>query len=158
MPMPAAGSVVPPSLVIPVIVDGFFDGFLIGVACSLSRRAAAILACANSLEMAFLGMAVAMRVRKCTGSSELVRMASLVAPPALMWLASLAGAAAGSSSREYPVLFVSFVGFGVIALLYLVMNELLPEAREAMEGADVWWVNCVPFVGIYIVVFMDRVV
>jgi len=157
MPVPAVGSVVPPSLIIPVIVDGFFDGFLIGVACSLSRRAAAILACANCLEMSFLGMAVAMRVRKCTGSSEMVRMASLAAPPVMMWVASLVGAAAGSSSKDYPLLFVSFVGFGVVALLYLVMNELLPDAREAMEGEDVWWVNCIPFVGIYIVVFMDRV-
>ena len=32
-----------------VYLAGFFDGFLIGVACSLSRRAALILALANCL-------------------------------------------------------------------------------------------------------------
>ena len=37
--IPAKGSFVPPSLILPVIIDGFVDGFLIGVACSLSRSA-----------------------------------------------------------------------------------------------------------------------
>jgi hypothetical protein len=37
--IPVKGSYVPPSLILPVIIDGFVDGFLIGVACSLSRRA-----------------------------------------------------------------------------------------------------------------------
>lgn len=133
----------------------FVDGFLIGVACALSRRAGWILALANCLEMAFLGMAVSMRVRKCTGSSSFVRYACIVVPPFIMLGATVLGAVVGSISKLYPVLFVTFVAFGVIALLYLVFNELLVEAREAQEGDIRWWVTAVVFVGIYVVLMMD---
>ena len=108
--------------------------------------------------MAFLGMAVAMRVRTCTGSSALVRTIALIVPPLFMWGAAVLGAMIGSSSRAYPMLFVGFVAFGIIALLYLVIHELLAEAREAMEGKELWWVNCIVFLGIWVVLLIDRVV
>ena len=109
--------------------------------------------------MAFLGMAVAMRVRKCTGSAAWVRYGALIAPPVMMWLAAAFGACVGSASRSYPIIFVSFVGFGVIALLYLVINELLVEARETMEEVGkVWYVECIIFVGIYVVISIDKIV
>lgn len=132
------------------------DGFLIGVACALSRRAGCILALANCLEMAFLGMAVSMRVRKCTASSKFVRHACITVPPLIMLLATVLGSLVGSISKSYPILFVTFVAFGVIALLYLVFNELLVEAREAQEGEVRWWVTAVVFVGIYVVIMMDQ--
>ena len=134
----------------------FVDGFLIGVALALSRRAGCILALANCLEMAFLGMAVSIRVRKCTGSSMFVRYACITVPPLIMLGATVLGSLVGSISKSYPILFVTFVAFGVIALLYLVFNELLVEAREAQEGDVRWWVTAVVFVGIYVVIFTDH--
>jgi zinc transporter ZupT len=53
------------------------------------------------------------------------------------------------------LIFVTFVAFGVIALLYLVFNELLVEARDAQEGNVQWWVTAVVFVGFYVVLMMD---
>jgi hypothetical protein len=108
--------------------------------------------------MAFLGMAIAMRVRKCTGSSTVVRTLALVLPPLIMWGAAILGALVGSSSKAYPMMFVTFVAFGIIALLYLVIHELLAEAREAMAGKELWWVNCVVFLGIWIVLLIDKIV
>lgn len=66
------------------------------------------------------------------------------------------GAVVGSVSKGYPILFVGFVAFGVISLLYLVLNELLVEAREAQEGDVRWWVTSVVFFGIYVVIMMDQ--
>ena len=137
-------------------LHSFVDGFLIGVACALSRRAGCILALANCLEMAFLGMAVSMRVRKCTGSSIFVRYACITVPPLIMLLATVLGSLVGSISKNFPILFVTFVAFGVIALLYLVFNELLVEAREAQEGEVRWWVTAVVFLGIYVVIMLDQ--
>jgi hypothetical protein len=63
--------------------------------------------------------------------------------------------ALSSLSTGYPLIFVTFVAFGVIALLYLVFNELLVEARDAQEGNVRWWVTAVVFVGFYVVLMMD---
>lgn len=50
------GQTLPLSLVIPVTLDCFADGFLIGVSATLSSTAGIVLAFANSMEMAFLGL------------------------------------------------------------------------------------------------------
>lgn len=60
----------PYGLVVPVALDCFTDGFLIGVAVALSFHAGVILGAANCLEMSFLGMAYAARLFKCTGNRE----------------------------------------------------------------------------------------
>ena len=70
------------------------------MALALSKRAGCILAIANSLEMAFLGMAVSIRVRKCTGSSTFVRYACITVPPLIMLAATMLGSLAGSISKE----------------------------------------------------------
>ena len=58
----------------------------------------------------------------------------------------------------FALMFVTFVAFGIIALLYLVIHELLAEAREAMAGKELWWVNCVVFLGMWIVLLIDKIV
>ncbi len=54
MPIPNAGAEVPVGLVVPVFIDSFVDGFLIGLTCALNIKAGYILSAANCLEMAFL--------------------------------------------------------------------------------------------------------
>ena len=54
MPIPSAGAEVPTGLVVPVFIDSFVDGFLIGLACALNLKAGYILSAANCLEMSFL--------------------------------------------------------------------------------------------------------
>ena len=87
--------------------------------------------------MGFLGLAVSIRVQKCTGSSLLSRMFALVFPPIIMLLFSMVGALAGLASMQHPQIFVGFIAFGVVALLSLVVNELLVEARVTQEGHEV---------------------
>ena len=142
-------------LLLPVIVDSIVDGFLIGLSVALSPKAGYILSGANCLEMSFLGMALTVRVMKCTGSSELVRNLSIVAPPFIMLLASTLGALVGMIVLDHHVFFVIFVSFGVVALLFLVCNELLIEAKSIQGDEEIWWITCMIFVGIYLVLITD---
>jgi hypothetical protein len=106
-------------------MDCFIDGFLIGVTCTLAPKAGIVLGAANCLEMAFLGMAYATRIVKCTGSSFSARTITLYSPPMLMFIASGFGAYVADASSSIPALYVAFVAFGVVALLALVCNEQL---------------------------------
>lgn len=150
------GDKLPVGLVIPVVLDGFVDGFLIGVATALSHKAGIILGFANILEMAFLGMAYSSRLNKCTGSSCLVRAIALYSPALIMFLSSGVGAALAILSVEYPAFYIGFVAFGVVALLFLVCNELLIEARAAQGSEERWWISILVFIGIYVVLMVDH--
>lgn len=151
------GDKLPMGLVLPVIMDCFVDGFLMGISTSISLQAGYILGFANSLEMAFLGMAYAARLVKCTGSSYKARVAALYGPPLLMFVSAGVGASIGDATRQITALFIGMVAFGAVALLFLVCNELLIEAREAQGEDERWWISIMVFVGIYLVLMMDHV-
>ena len=138
LPDVAIGDKIPTKLVIPVALDCFTDGFLIGVACALSPKAGIILGIANCLEMCFLGLAYSVRLKKCTGTPAGIRLFALYAPPAVMFLSSGLGAAVAQQSQTMPSAFVGFVAFGIVALLALVCTELLIEAKNAVEGGEKW--------------------
>jgi hypothetical protein len=46
-----------------------------------------------------------------------------------MFLASGLGALLAGAAQSVPAVYIGFVAFGVVALLFLVCNELLIEAR-----------------------------
>ena len=138
MVMPRKGDNVPTSLVIPVAMDAFTDGLLIGVTTALTKKAGLIVAVANTMEMGILGMAYSARISKCTGSSAAVRFLSLYLPPILMLFATALGAFLANEATSEPIVHISFVGFGIVALLALVCSELLIEAR-ALQGEEEEW-------------------
>ncbi len=150
------GDTLPMGLVVPVVIDCFVDGFLIGVSVALSPKAGFILAFANCLEMAFLGMAYSTRLVKCTGSTLFMRYLALYSPPVLMCLSAGLGAQLGTLSEAVPAVFVGFVAFGVVALLFLVCNELLIEARNAQGEEERWWISIMIFAGIYVVLMVSH--
>jgi len=150
------GESIPTGLVIPVCVDSFIDGFLIGITVAVSYKAGLILAMANCLEMSFLGMAYTTRVMKCTGSSVNSRIFTIVSAPLIMLAAAGLGGEIGLMSESNPLAFISFVSFGIIAILFLVCNELLIEAKELQGDDPKWWINGTIFLGIYIVILMDH--
>ena len=158
MLVPEEGDTVPMGLVLPVIVDSIVDGFLIGLSVALAPKAGYILAGANCLEMSFLGMALTVRVMKCTGSSEIVRNLSIIVPPFIMLFASTMGALVGVSVLDHHIYFVMFVSFGVVALLFLVCNELLIEAKNIQGDEEVWWITSMIFLGIYVVLISDIII
>lgn len=150
------GDKIPMGLVMPVCLDSFVDGFLIGISSVISFKAGVILSIANCLEMSFLGMAYSARLKKCTGSSLFYRTLALYTPPFIMFFASGIGAALGSAVQNLPALFIGMVAFGAVALLFLVTNELLIEARQAQGEEDLWYISIMVFVGIYLVLMVDH--
>ena len=152
------GEQIPIKLFLPVTIDAAVDGFLIGITCSISFRAGLILGFANCLEMGFLGMSFSARVVKCTGSTKFVRLVTVIVPPVVMLVASGVGAAVGLSVKSVPVLFISFVSFGIVALLYLACNELIVEAHAASDSSNRWWVSSLIFVGVYCVFVMSLLI
>lgn len=152
------GDFLPMGLVLPVCMDCFVDGFLIGISTAINLQAGIILGFANCLEMGFLGMAYAARLVKCTGSSAMTRTIALYGPPCLMLFSAGLGAAVGETTRHVPALFISMVAFGSVALLFLVCNELLIEAKEAQGENERWWISIMVFVGVYLVLMIDHVI
>ena len=153
---PELGATLPVNLIIPVVLDCFVDGFLIGISLGLQPKAGLILAGANCLEMSFLGMAYSARIAKCTGSTPINRMLALLGPPLVMFLASGLGAWLADITTAYPTIYIAFVSFGIIVLLALVCCELLIEAREAQGDEERWYVSALVFVGIYFILMVDR--
>ena len=56
----------------------------------------------------------------------------------------------------FPTVFAGLLAFGVVALLYLVTQELLTEASENLEGKDVVYPNMCLFLGLAIVIATER--
>jgi len=153
---PSAGARLPVGLVAAVHVDSFVDGFLIGISCAFSHRAGLVLAVANVLEMGFIGAAYASTVAACSGTSRRMRLLVVTTPPVLLLVSAIIGAALGDFLHSYPTVFVGFVAFGVVALLFLVTHELLIEAHEATRSESVIWINCLFFLGIYLVLLLEH--
>lgn len=155
---PNEGDTLPMGLVLPVCLDSFVDGFLIGISSVISIKAGIILSFANCLEMSFLGMAYSSRLKKCTGSTLFTRTVALYTPPLIMFMASGVGAALGSVVQDLPALFIGLVAFGAVALMFLVTNELLIEAHSAQGEEEHWYISIMVFVGIYLVLMLDHVI
>jgi len=151
------GDKLPMGMIIPVFMDAMTDGFLLGISSTISLKAGIILSFANCLEMSFLGMAYASRLVKCTGSSFEKRTLALYGPAFIMFISSIIGGAIGSAVQDITAVYVAMVSFGAVALLYLVTNELLIEARESQGDDNKWYISIMIFVGIYIVLMLNHV-
>lgn len=60
-------------------------------------------------------------------------------------------------SESNPAVFAAFLAFGVVALLFLVTHELLIEAHESTKS-ELWWVNIWLFLGMLLVLELNRVI
>ena len=85
---PEVGATIPWRFFFLTLLDAVTDGFMIGVTTGLAPKAGFILGFANTLEMAFLGMALSSRLGNCTASSRLLRNTAILAPPISMFLSS----------------------------------------------------------------------
>ena len=68
------------------------------------------------------------------------------------------GAAIGGAATGEPIIFVAFVSFGVVALLFLVCNELLIEAKNAQGDEEKWWISIMVFLGIFVVLMLNHII
>jgi zinc transporter ZupT len=75
-----------------------------------------------------------------------------------MFFAAGLGALMASTVRDIPMCFIAFVAFGVVALLFLVCNELLIEAKNAQGEEEKWWISLCIFLGIYMVLIVNQLI
>ena len=62
----------------------------------------------------------------------------------------------GQVAQLHKFFFISFVSFGIVALITLACNELLWEARQTMGGEDRWQGTAIIFLGVFIIIVMDK--
>ncbi|CAK9056666.1 Hypothetical protein SCF082_LOCUS30517, partial [Durusdinium trenchii] len=96
-------------------------------------------------EMGFLGLSFTASLQNATRSAfKIVFLAFL--PPFILLLSGLGGNTLGFLFAEQPGTFVGFISFSIVALLFLVTQELLTEAQEVANGSPL--INALFFVGL----------
>jgi ZIP family zinc transporter len=145
----------PWALMIAVTIDSGIDGLLCGLAYIAKPQAGMIMAFATCIEMGFLGLAYAASVQKAT-SSKTKLFVSILVPPFTMLVMGAAAGAGGDALTANPPVFLGFVTFSIVALLFLVTQELLISAHEGAGGDDLWYVTVWVFLGLAVVVLMEK--
>lgn len=119
----AQGSV---SLIATVGLDVLIDGLILGLGFAAGAKAGILLTIALTLELLFLGLSVSATLSQA--SSDRKKIITITAGLALLLPvgATLGTALAGLSG----FILAALLAFGLVALLYLVTEELLVEAHE----------------------------
>ena len=139
----------PVGLVLTVGVDVLVDGLLLGIAFAAGARAGILLTIALTIEALFLGMTVVTELKETIASQlRIVGIVSLIVL-ALPLGTVLSGPVA---TLPGPVL-TGFFSFGLMALLYLVTEELLADAHETPDKP---WVAAMFFMGFLLLIALDE--
>jgi len=146
---------IPWGQVIGTTIDGCVDGLLIGLSYSASTTAGVSMAIATCIEMGFLGLSFSGSVKQGT-SNPMVHMAICAIPPAAIFAAGCLGRAAGAALESNQAIFIGFISFALVALLYLVTQELLVKARN-VSGDEGVVIRLMFFVGLLGGLILDKV-
>lgn len=117
-------------LVVALSTDTFIDGMLLGVAFASGAERGVVLALALALEAVFLNMS-ATSAAEASGAGNRRITAIALGLAVLLALSAAAGVVVFSRLPSGP--FHALVAFGVAALLYSVVEELVVEAHEEGE-------------------------
>lgn len=118
----------PVGLVTLIGVDILIDGLVLGLAFASGQREGLVLGIALSVEVLFLGLAVTTAFGKITSRAKAIGATAGIA------LLLPVGALLGAPAHALPPHMLSgLFAFGLIALLYLVTEELLVEAHEVKD-------------------------
>ncbi|MDX2023203.1 MAG: transporter [Deltaproteobacteria bacterium] len=122
----------PTSLLITVAIDIFLDGALIGLGFAAGQKTGLLLTVALTLELMFLGLSTSTTLLR-NGVSKGRVMLNLAALCVLLLMGT--GVGAGLLGLLPHSGLVIALSFGLAALLFLVVEELLVEAHEVKETA-----------------------
>jgi len=111
-------------------IDILIAGLVLGLAFIAGERTGLLLAIGITLEVLFLGVTLARELHKSTASKitviTMVLVLTLLLPLGALLVTPLASFS--------PLVISGFLSFGLMALLYLVTEELLAEARWTRES------------------------
>lgn len=139
----------PAGLFAAVGVDVMIDGLVLGIAFAAGARAGVLLTIALTLEVLFLSLTVATELT--TTVTSRIRIIGTVGLLAL--LLPLGTVLAAPVSALPGVVVTGFFAFGLVALLYLVTEELLVEAHETPDRP---WVTAMFFAGFLALIVVEE--
>lgn len=144
--------IIPVGLLIALGVDIALDGLLIGVGFAAGEKQGVLLTIALTLEVLFLGVSAAAALTGA-GASKLHIISTTAGLGCLLLLGAGLGAVVlnGASSAMLDVV----LSFGIAALLYLVVEELMVEAHEAPETP---WLSATFFIGFLLLMVIEMLI
>lgn len=127
---PAGGGAVPKGMLVAIALDVFIDGLVLGAGFAAASRTGLLLTVALTLELLFLGVTAAAAL---VGGGVTVRrtIAVVTAIAGLLSIGTAIGVLALAGTSEDVLAVV--LGFGAVALMYLVTEELLTEAHTVRD-------------------------
>ena len=133
-------------------IDVLIDGFVVSLGFIAGAGQGLLLTVALSIELLFLGLTVALALGSAGNSGMRVVLST-----AGIALLLPVGAAAGMFLFQglAQAWLTGFFAFGLVALLYLVTEELLVEAHEK---ADTPVATAVFFVGFFLLILLDEAI
>lgn len=137
----------PVGMVAAIGIDIFVDGLVLGLAFLAGAKAGLLMTIALTLEVLFLGLTVTTEL----GESLTSRLKVVAASVALALLLPVGVLVAMPVATLPPHIIGGFLTFGLMALLYLVTEELLVEAHEKPDSPIISAMFFVGFLGLLIV-------
>jgi len=141
----------PAGLLAAIGIDILIDGLVLGMGFAAGPKAGLLLTIALTIEVLFLGLTVANELGRSVRSRV-----GIVGITAALVLLLPAGALLGAPVALLPGPVVTgFFAFGLIALLYLVTEELLIEAHETPDRP---WVTAMFFAGFLALLLLEEAI
>ena len=128
-------------------VDILIDGLVLGLAFIAGAKAGLLLTIALTLEVLFLGLTMTTELGETVRSKA--RIFAITAGIAL--LLPIGAALATPVAAFPPVIIAGFLSFGLMALLYLVTEELLVEAHEKPDTPLISAMFFIGFLGLLLI-------
>jgi ZIP family zinc transporter len=120
----------PTGLLLVTALDFAIDGLVLGMAFAAGEKSGILLAVALTLEVLFVALSVTTEVAG-SGVRRLLAVATAPGLALVLCTAAVAGRLFFGSLSPFP--FAVLLGVGIVAMLYLVTEELLVEAHEVEE-------------------------
>ena len=141
----------PIGLLAAVGIDILVDGIVLGLAFIGGEKAGLLLTIALTIEILFLGLTVTPELSEVI--AERWKVAAAIAGLAL--LLPLGSILATPVHLAPPLVITGFLSFGLMALLYLVTEELLVEAHEKPDNV---WITSAFFVGFLALLALEEMI
>lgn len=139
----------PAGLITMIGIDVLVDGLVLGIAFVAGAQAGLLLTVALTLEVVFLGLALVTELTDANWG----RFRIVAVTGALMLLLPVGAVLATPIATMPDVIVTGFLAFGLIALLYLVIEELLVEAHETPDRP---WVTAMFFAGFLLLLLLEE--
>lgn len=137
------------SLIAVVGVDVLIDGIVLGLGFAVGAKQGLLLTFALSIELLFLGLSVSAALSQANASRRRI-IITTAGIALLLPLGTAVGTPLGGLSDS---ILAGLFAFGLVALLYLVTEELLVEAHEVEDNP---LITAIFFVGFFLLIVIDE--